>query len=68
MKSTLDGYIEQYTAEAMPPPMQAFTIPNMPGAGNMHFVQKVFEGAFEFDIIFSSGSGVEPIKSADVSD
>ncbi|KAH0384826.1 glycoside hydrolase, partial [Aureobasidium melanogenum] len=68
MKTSLDKYIETYTAEAMPPPMQAFTIPNAPGAGNMHFVQKVFEGAFEFDVIFSSGSGPEPIKSADLSE
>jgi mannosyl-oligosaccharide glucosidase len=67
MKTSLDKYIEQYTTEAMPPPMQAFTIPNLPGAGNMHFVQKVFEGAFEFDVIFSSGSAPTPIKSAHLS-
>jgi hypothetical protein len=29
------------------PPFETLIIANEPGKGNMHFVQKVFEGAFE---------------------
>lgn len=39
--------IAQYGTEQAPPPWQIFTIPNNIKEGNMHFVQKVFEGAFE---------------------
>lgn len=66
MKTGIDAYLEEYTQEKMPPPFQTYTIQNMPGAGNLHLVQKVFEGAFEFDIIFSSGSAPSALKSADI--
>lgn len=39
--------IAEYGAEQAPPPWQIFTIPNNIQEGNLHFVQKVFEGAFE---------------------
>lgn len=39
--------IAEYGAEQAPPPWQIFTIPNHVGDGNLHYVQKVFEGAFE---------------------
>lgn len=39
--------IAEYGAEHAPPPWQTFTIPNDIKDGNLHFVQKVFEGAFE---------------------
>jgi mannosyl-oligosaccharide glucosidase len=67
MKEQLDEYVEKYGEENLPPPFQAFTIPNEPGEGNIHMVQKVFEGDFEFDIIFSSGSGGKEYFSSDVS-
>lgn len=35
-----------------------------PGEGNLHFVQKSFEGAFEFDILFSP----DPVSEAMTSD
>ncbi|KAK3061060.1 hypothetical protein LTS18_007109, partial [Coniosporium uncinatum] len=37
------------------------------GAGNFHLVQKVFEGAFEFDIVYSSGSAETPFTIEDLS-
>lgn len=49
MKAQIDKYMEKYGEDDMPPPCQMFTIENGetgPG-GNLHFVQKVFEGAFE---------------------
>lgn len=56
MKTTIEGYVEEYTAEKMPPPWQTYTIQNRPGQGNMHLIEKVFEGAFEFDILFKPKS------------
>ena len=47
MKGEVDNYIQSYGAENPPPPAQVFTIKNNPGDGNIHLVQKVFQGAFE---------------------
>ena len=47
MKTEIDEMIAQYGNENAPPPWQIFTIANNIQEGNMHFVQKVFEGAFE---------------------
>jgi mannosyl-oligosaccharide glucosidase len=63
MKDEIDGLIEEYTQEDMPPPWQVYTIRNAAGQGNLHFVQKVFEGPFEFDVLFSSESSGEEITS-----
>lgn len=61
MKPEVEGLIAKYGTDAPPPPAQLFTVPNHPGTGNIHFVQHVFEGAFEFDILFESGSASEPV-------
>ncbi|KAL8670206.1 MAG: hypothetical protein Q9168_005239 [Polycauliona sp. 1 TL-2023] len=37
---------------------------DQPGAGNLHFLQKTFEGSIEFDVFFSSGSNLETSTSA----
>ena len=63
MKEDIDSYIAKYGNENNPPPWQVYTIPNKVGPGNLHFVQKVFEGPFEFDIIYSSGSASGSITS-----
>lgn len=47
MKKEVEKYIQDYGPENPPPPAQVFTIKNSPGDGNIHFVQKVFQGAFE---------------------
>lgn len=39
--------VAKHGAENAPPPWQTFTIANDIQEGNLHFVQKVFEGAFE---------------------
>lgn len=39
--------VAKYGAENAPPPWQTFTITNDIQEGNLHFVQKVFEGEFE---------------------
>ena len=63
MKAEIDAYIAKYGDTNSPPPWQVFTIANKPGSGNMHLVQKVFQGPFEFDILYTSGSFSEPITS-----
>ena len=47
MKEVIDSMIENYGQENAPPPWSIFTMPNDVGPGNMHIVQKVFEGPFE---------------------
>ena len=47
MKAQIDEYIAKYGNENSPPPWQTFTIANEVRDGNLHLVQKVFEGAFE---------------------
>lgn len=47
MKEEIDALIAQYGQEDPPPPWGTFTIPNDIKEGNMHVVQKVFEGSFE---------------------
>lgn len=59
--------IQEYYSEENPlPPWVVYQLENQPGAGNTHVVQKMFEGAFEFDVIFSSGSAGAELTSDDV--
>lgn len=67
IKKQIDEYLAQYGDADAPPPWQVYTVKNDAGQGNMHIIQKVFEGNFEFDIIFSSGSAEREITSQDVS-
>ena len=66
MKTTIDEYVEEYTQDKMPAPWQSYTIQNRPGIGNFHLVQKVFEGPFEFDIIYTPSIVAKPATSADL--
>ncbi|KAJ6134127.1 FAD dependent oxidoreductase [Penicillium sp. IBT 18751x] len=63
MKTEVESVINELGTENPPPPAQLFTIKHAPGGGNVHLVQKVFTGAFEFDVLFSSGSSPEPMTS-----
>ena len=56
MKPTIEGYVQEFGQENMPPPWAAFTISDDPKPGNFHVVQKVLVGAFEFNILFSTAS------------
>jgi mannosyl-oligosaccharide glucosidase len=66
MKGQIDALIPKYEKTDPPPPAQIYTIQHLPGQGNIHMVQKVFEGAFEFDVIFSSGSAPVKVTSDDL--
>ncbi|KAK6354147.1 Processing alpha glucosidase I [Orbilia blumenaviensis] len=63
LKGRFDKLLQKFGAENLPPPWQALTLPPNYGEGNVHLVQKVFEGAFEFDILFSSDSAPKPMTS-----
>ena len=47
MKEGIDAMIAQYGQENAPPPWATFTMTNDIKEGNMHVVQKIFEGPFE---------------------
>ena len=66
IKEVVDKYIAKYGNDASPPPWQVFTVANQAGSGNLHFIQKVFRGAFEFDILFSSSSSPKQTSSDDL--
>ncbi|KAF2878582.1 glycoside hydrolase [Massariosphaeria phaeospora] len=66
IKSQIDILLPKYGEDNPPPPAQMYTIEHKPGRGNLHLVQKVFEGAFEFDVLYSSASAPEPVTSADL--
>lgn len=42
--------------DQIPPAALIYRLQNSPETGNVHLVQKVFEGEFEFDVIFTSES------------
>ncbi|KAK4690720.1 hypothetical protein P7C71_g6137, partial [Lecanoromycetidae sp. Uapishka_2] len=65
-KCEIDASIEKYGQDNAPPPWSVFTLPNAIGPGNMHIVQKVFEGPFEFDVIYSSSSAEQSVTSKDL--
>lgn len=67
LKEGVDFLVEKGFGDTNPPPpWQVYQLENRPGAGNVQIVQKVFEGNFEFDILFSSGSGGAEITSEDL--
>lgn len=66
MKETVEKLLKEYGQKKLPPAWQIYDITNMPGRGNLHLVQKTFEGAFEFDIMFSSSSARTPIQSSEI--
>ncbi|XMA12151.1 hypothetical protein WAI453_004942 [Rhynchosporium graminicola] len=68
LKEQIDKYIETYGQENPPPPWQVYTLENNNVPGNLHIIQKVFEGNFEFDVIFNSGSSGKEYTSQDVSE
>jgi mannosyl-oligosaccharide glucosidase len=65
LRTTIDELVEIYGNDKLPPPWQTFTIPNKPGKGNGHLVQKNFEGPFEFDVFYTPASK-EAVTSEDL--
>ena len=67
IKGELEKLLEKYGQEHAPPPWATFTVPNNIGDGNLHFVQKIFQGAFEFDVLYSSSDASSPMSSEKLS-
>ncbi|RXG42807.1 hypothetical protein VDGE_08395 [Verticillium dahliae] len=57
---------EEHNPEDPLPPWVVYQLQNNPGTGNVQIVQKMFEGAFEFDVLFSSASAGAELKPADL--
>lgn len=57
---------DEYGLDNAPPAWQVYRIPHKPGKGNSQIVQRTYEGSFEFDVIFSSGSAGVELTSKDV--
>jgi mannosyl-oligosaccharide glucosidase len=67
LKEGVDWLVEnKYDVVEPPPPWQVYQLTNRPGTGNVQIVQKVFEGDFEFDVIFSSESSDRELTSDDI--
>ncbi|KAF3001164.1 Processing alpha glucosidase I [Neopestalotiopsis sp. 37M] len=66
LKQGVDGIVEEYGADNAPPPWQTYQLSNNAGKGNVQMIQKVFEGPFEFDILYSSGSAGKDVTSDDL--
>ncbi|KAK8031670.1 mannosyl-oligosaccharide glucosidase [Apiospora arundinis] len=66
LKKSIDIIVEKYGAENAPPPWQVYRVANSPAEGNVQMVQKTFEGAFEFDVLFSSASAGKDVTSEDL--
>ncbi|KAF8471981.1 glycoside hydrolase [Kalaharituber pfeilii] len=59
----LGALMKKYGKDNHPPAWNSFTLANEFEPGNLHMMQKVFVGAFEFDILFSSESAETPMTS-----
>ncbi|EON96645.1 putative glycoside hydrolase family 63 protein [Phaeoacremonium minimum UCRPA7] len=66
LKEGVDYIMENYDPNQPPPPWQVYQLTNKPGMGNVHMIQKMFEGPFEFDILYSSHSAGKEVTSEDL--
>ncbi|KAI1332063.1 glycoside hydrolase family 63 protein [Xylariaceae sp. FL0255] len=66
LKASIERLMQKADKENPPPPYLIYMAENSPGSTNFHLVQKVFEGAFEFDVLFSSESAGKDITSEDL--
>jgi mannosyl-oligosaccharide glucosidase len=66
LKAGVDVVVEKYDQEHLPPAAQVYQLSNSPGEGNAHTVEKIFEGPFEFDVYFSSGSAGKDVTAEDL--
>lgn len=71
IQESLQTLNKQYTAGELDvdlektPAVVGLTLPDLHAYdGNMHFIQKNFEGAFEFDIVFNTQNTEKPIARA----
>ncbi|KAJ6201774.1 glycoside hydrolase [Bipolaris maydis] len=63
-KSTFLDTLKDQTKDQKEPEPTDIVIHNAPGAGNLHFVQMVLHGEFEFDILYSTETAKRTMTSA----
>ena len=68
IKKQIDDWMAEFGQDNMPPPFQIYTFQSEPGPGNVHFVQKIFQGEFEFDVLFNSGAASQEMTSEDLTE
>ncbi|KAI6360180.1 hypothetical protein MCOR25_006795 [Pyricularia grisea] len=66
LKEHIEKIQARFGEDSAPPPWDVYALPHKPGGGNTHIVQKIFEGSFEFDVIFNSASAAKELSSDDV--
>lgn len=67
LKESVDWMNDQgFGGTNTPPPWQVYQLENRPSYGNVQIVQKIFEGDFEFDVLFSSQSAGKDVTSEDL--
>ncbi|KAH8845931.1 hypothetical protein MCOR27_001113 [Pyricularia oryzae] len=66
LKEHIESIQSRFGEEDTPQPWDVYALPHKPGGGNAHIVQKIFEGSFEFDVIFNSASAGKELGSDDV--
>ncbi|KAK5654811.1 hypothetical protein OQA88_6847 [Cercophora sp. LCS_1] len=67
LKEGVDWLVaNKFDNENAPPPWQVYQLANKPGSGNVQIVQKIFEGSFEFDVLFSSESAGKELTPTDL--
>lgn len=66
LQESVKSIQDDIDVEAPPPAWQVYRLEHKPARGNGQIVQKTFEGSFEFDVIFHSGSDSKALTSDDV--
>lgn len=59
---------DEIDIENPPPAWQVYRLEHDPAIGNAQLIQKTFEGSFEFDVIFNSGSAEHKLDHEDVTE
>jgi mannosyl-oligosaccharide glucosidase len=55
LAQSFQTWVSRFGQENSPPPWQFYTLEPKPESGNHHLIQKTFEGAFEFDVLYGEG-------------
>lgn len=56
LSESIKTIVRHLKRDQLPPAALIYRFTNSPSKGNVHLVQKVFEGEFEFDVMFTSAS------------
>ncbi|KAK9455596.1 glycoside hydrolase [Dipodascopsis uninucleata] len=63
LQGQVDAAKREFARDDMPPPVFMFNMHNDEAEGNIHFIQRVFAGEFQFDIVFGSPNVQVPTET-----